>query len=83
MTVRPAAANAAVSRDATADQIKKAYRERAKAERWPVEWMKLLKGEFDTFAAQQIAQVDDDDDFPGDRPSIRDLPESAQNYMAG
>lgn len=42
------------------DEIKTAYRTRAKAERWPTEWLKLLGGEFDAFE-QKLSQSAGDD----------------------
>lgn len=46
--------------------IRDAYRQRARDERWPTEWLALLKGEFETFAATLSPA---DDAFPGDVPA--------------
>lgn len=51
-------------------KLRQVYRDRAKQERWPKNWLEALANEFDTFEDQlQRGGGVDDDAFPGDLPS--------------
>ena len=51
-------------------KLRAEYREMARQEGWPKAWLEALANEFDTFE-KSLPQADDDDTFPGDRPSER------------
>lgn len=55
----------------------------AKRDGWSKDFMQEAANRFQRRRAELETHNDKADDFPGDRPSVRDLPESAQNYMAG
>lgn len=55
----------------------------AKRDGWSKDFLQEAANRFQRRRAELETHNDNADDFPGDRPSVRDLPESAQNYMAG
>jgi hypothetical protein len=54
---------------------------KALRQKLPADWDAKLRDEAASHG--RSLEASNANDFPGDRPSIRDLPESAQNYMAG
>lgn len=54
---------------------------KALRQKLPADWDAKLREEAASYG--RSLEASNANDFPGDKPSIRDLPESAQNYMAG
>lgn len=65
----------------TLSKLRADYRVRAKDEGWPRAWLEALKNEFDQFE-DTLPKVDDDDTFPGDKPSTNGNT-YADNFRAG
>lgn len=69
-------------------RLRAGYREKAKADRWPKQWLEALANEFDTFENNLMNQMDASElsEVPlkdALKVSIRDLPTQAQNLAVG
>ena len=59
-----------------------AWKAKAEAEKWNDQFMDTMREALQQHKAHLLNNAQDDDDFPGDRPSIRDN-SYANNYAAG
>jgi len=63
------------------DRLRTIYRDRARKDRWPTDWLASLKNEFDKLQASFPPA--DDDTFPGDLPNGTGRNAYVDNYSAG